>query len=77
MRLSDNPTVHYHLGMAEAAAGRSRPASWHLEAARDLGSARRKQDEAAEAEMAEIVRLAEEAMVKLPKAPSSRGARPE
>jgi len=63
--LPSNPAVHYHLGQAEAGAGRTEMAQWHLKAAVDLGEMMKKGGQYIAPETAEAIRLAGESLTRL------------
>jgi tetratricopeptide (TPR) repeat protein len=63
--LPDSPEVHYHLGVAEAAAGRAELARWHLAAAVDLGKGLAAKGEPLSKSAAEAVDRAREELAKL------------
>jgi len=63
--LPNSPEVHYHLGMAEARAGNTSLARWHLGAAVSLGEILRSQDREVSEATREAIRLADEALAKI------------
>ena len=64
--LPDAPEVHYHLGTAEAAAGRNKIARWHLSAAMDIGQMMKEKKQYIGPQTAEAIQLATMALDRLP-----------
>jgi len=64
--LPNEPTVHYHLGMAEATAGRKKTARWHLSAAADIGQTMKENKLYIEPQTAKAIQLAKVALERLP-----------
>jgi tetratricopeptide (TPR) repeat protein len=64
------PVVQYHLGAAEAAAGRYQLARWHLAAAVDLGERFKAEGRPLGREAAQAVQLAKDRLRRLPKSES-------
>jgi tetratricopeptide (TPR) repeat protein len=63
--LPDSPEVHYHLGVVEAAAGRTELASWHLAAAVNIGDRLKAEKRGMAPACQQAVRSAQEALAKL------------
>lgn len=60
--LPTSAEVHYHLGVVEGACGRNDLARWHLTAAVNMGKAARARNEQLTSQMAQAIKLAQEAL---------------